>query len=482
MPEKPNIIIINCDDLGYGDLSCYGSKDHNTPALDKMAEEGIRFTNFYMSASVCSPSRASLLTGCYPKRIGFSKFDRKDGDDDIVLFPGDEYGLNPDEITIAKVLKDQGYSTIHIGKWHCGDQPEFLPTRFGFDSYYGIPFSNDMGKNYFSEEITDNPWYSSRATSFPPLPLIDNEEVIQEQPDQASLTERYLEKAIRFIRDKKDRPFFLYFAHMYVHTPIYVPQRFLNSSKNGPYGAAVEFVDWVTEAIIDELKTCGIDDNTLVIFTSDNGSDTIMGGSNSPLRGLKNTCWEGGFRVPCIMRWPNRIKPGTVSDEITTVMDFFPTITGLAGADVPDDRVIDGQNIGGMIFDKSDGGQCDKKPFYYYQKNNLCAIREGDWKYFPGSPDYPEALYNLVDDISESIDLKDDNKNIVKKMRKLLDEARTDMGDDLNSAEGKNTRPVGKVDDPKFITSFDPEHPYIIAEYDMDSVFCRLKKLNKIKK
>ena len=477
MPEKPNIIIINCDDLGYGDLGCYGSEKHVTKAVDKMAEDGIRFTDFYMSAPVCSPSRASLLTGCYPKRIGFSKFAREKGEYSIVLFPGDRYGLNPDEITIAKLLKDQGYSTMLVGKWHCGDQPEFLPTKFGFDNYYGLPYSNDMGINYLGKEKIKHPWYDI-LTSFPPLPLIKNTEIIQQQPDQASLTERFVEEALRFIRSNKHKSFFLYLAHMYVHIPIYTPKSFLKKSKNDPYRAAVECIDWATDVIFNELKFCGIDDNTLVIFTSDNGGTSIMGGSNRPLRGFKGKCWEGGFRVPCIMRWPGKIKAGSVSDRIVTAMDLLPTIAKLAGTSIPDDRIIDGSNIESIIFD-SPNSNYKEKPFFYYNGNNLYSVRNGDWKYFTHSVDYPEALYNLRDDISESIDLKDRYREIVKEMEKLLDKARYDMGDDLMSMRGKNTRPAGKVDNPRKLTNYDPNHPYIVAEYDMTCIIKRLKKTAK---
>lgn len=220
--NKPNIVLINCDDLGYGDLGCYGSPVHRTPVLDRMAEEGIRYTDFYMAAPLCSPSRGAMLTGCYPKRIGFGTFEGRQ-----VLFPGQGVGLNPKEHTMAKALKEQGYSTMLVGKWHCGDQPEFLPSNHGFDHYYGLPYSNDMGRQTGRED-------------YPPLPLMLDDDVLQEQPDQASLTERYIEQSVRFIRQNKDTPFFLYLAHMHVHLPLYVPDRFLKQSRNGAYGAAVE--------------------------------------------------------------------------------------------------------------------------------------------------------------------------------------------------------------------------------------------------
>ena len=474
-PNKPNVIIINCDDLGYGDIRCYGSEKHSTPNLDCMAREGARFTDFYMSTSVCSPSRASLLTGCYPKRIGFSRFKRTDGrKDDVVLFPGDCYGLNPEEITIAQVLKDSGYSTMLIGKWHCGDQEAFLPANFGFESYYGIPYSNDMGINTLGNTDIKSYW-RDRICSYPPLPILKDKKVVDEQPDQSTLTEKYLDIAIKFIKDNKDKPFFLYFAHMYVHNPIYAPERFLDNTKNGPYGAAVECIDWAAGEIIKELKELDIDDNTIVIFTSDNGSDGIMGGSNTPLKGLKTTCWEGGLRVPCIIRWPGKIKKGTVSSEVTTVMDFLPTLAGIAGAETPKDRTIDGMDISGILYGNDN---VKSRPFFYYYCGNLQAVRSGDFKYFAGSPDYPEALYNLKDDISESTDLMQKYPSIIKEMKKLLDEARTDMGDDLRGIKGKDTRPAGKVEDPVPLTEYDPANPYVVSEYDMTCVLGRLKELS----
>ena len=297
--DKPNIVLVNCDDLGWGDLGVYGSTINKTPALDKMAEEGVRFTDFYVASGVCSPSRGALLTGCYPQRIGFGAFDGF-----RVLFPGDGIGLNPDETTIAGALKDVGYSTKIIGKWHCGDQPEFLPTNHGFGSYYGLPYSNDMGRQVEDPSIDDHD-RREQLRRRPPLPLIRDEDVIQEQPDLRALTERYAEEAVRFIRGNADadKPFFLYFAHMYVHLPLYAPENLVNASENGDYGACVAGIDWVAEVLFDELKRQGIDENTLVIFTSDNGSRLDnQGGSNGELRGRKGTTWEGGQRVPCMMR------------------------------------------------------------------------------------------------------------------------------------------------------------------------------------
>ena len=276
MNQRPNFIIMNCDDLGYGDISCYGSEKANTPTIDKMAAEGIKFTDFYMAASVCSPSRAAMLTGTYPLRIGF----------DTVMRPGDPIGLNPDEITIANILQKIGYATSLVGKWHLGDQQEFLPLNFGFDSYYGLPYSNDMGRNNVKTKKS-NFTYSDLPDQ-PPLPLMKNNDVLQQQPDQRALTERYVEESVQFIRNNHDNPFFLYFAHMYTHRPQYVPKHALERTEHGAYVAAVEQIDWSLKVILSVLKELCIEENTLVIFTSDNGAsplNIVHGASNQPLRG-----------------------------------------------------------------------------------------------------------------------------------------------------------------------------------------------------
>ncbi len=455
--SKPNIVLINCDDLGYGDLGAYGSTVNKTPALDRMAAEGMKFTDFYMASPVCSPSRGAMMTGCYPPRISFGAFTNGD----VVLFPGDGIGLNQDEITIARLLKGEGYATKLVGKWHCGDQPEFLPTSHGFDTYYGIPFSNDHGRQ------ADDPKWNVRRRDWPPLPLVRDTEVIQQQPDQAAITERYVEESVRFIRQEKDGPFFLYLAHMHVHVPIYAPAHFERESQNGIYGAAVAAIDWSVGVIFKELQRLGLDDNTLVIFTSDNGSRARdEGGSNSPLRGKKGETWEGGQRVPFIMRWPGKIEAGSECSELVSGIDIMPTLAGVAGAEVPSDRTIDGHDIAPLMFGETDA-QTQHEAFFYYKQNSLEAVRSGKWKlHVRKAEEEINELYDLDADVGETVNLFDDEPEVVAELTRRLDECRKDMGDEATGVVGENVRPIGRVDDPKPLTEYDPDHPYIIAMYD----------------
>lgn len=450
--DKPNIVLINCDDLGYGDLSCYGSPVNSSPMLDRLAERGIRFTDFYMASGLCSPSRGAMLTGCYPRRIGFGSFEGR-----WVLFPGQGVGLNPNEITIAALLRNAGYATMHIGKWHCGDQPPFLPTRHGFEHYFGIPFSNDMGRQA-----------GASAYEWPPLPLMEDEEVIQAQPDQAALTERYVEHALCFIRKNRDHPFFLYLAHMYVHLPIYVSTHFLARSKNGAYGGAVACVDWAAGVLSYELGRLGIAENTLIVFTSDNGSRGDHGGSNAPLRGRKGTTWEGGQRVPCIMYWPGVIPPGSVSNEPVSAMDFLPTFCSISGASTPDDRIIDGSDIFGILSGET-GTKVRRKPFFFYARNELEAVRSGPWKlHVRKRSQKVRELYNLEEDICEQHNVYREESETVRELQGYLDRCREDLGDEAVHAAGANCRPIGRVDNPKPLTRYDQDYPYVIAEYDLE--------------
>jgi arylsulfatase A len=449
---KPNIVLINCDDLGYGDLGCYGSPVNKTPAIDRMAAEGMRFTDFYMASPVCSPSRGAMLTGCYPPRIGFGSFDGR-----WVLFPGQGLGLNPEEITIAKLLKEQGYATQIVGKWHCGDQPEFLPTRHGFDHYYGIPYSNDMGRQ-------------KEDDVYPPLPLLRDEEVIQAQPDQRGITERYAEECVRFMRQSaaQQTPFFLYLAHMHVHLPHYPPERFVRESDNGVYGAAVACIDWATDVLLNELKALGLDDNTLVIFTSDNGSRARdEGGSNAPLRSTKGTTWEGGQRVPCIVRWPGQIGANSVCEELALSMDFYPTLAGVVGAEVPTDRIVDGKDMRPLLF-SHEGARSQHEAFFYYKRNSIEAVRSGQWKlHLRKDETEVQELYDLAADIGETHNVYAKNPQVVQQLMEKVAACRRDIGDEAAGVTGENIRPVGRVEKPDTLTHLDPEHPYMIALYDL---------------
>lgn len=433
-----------------------------------MAAEGTRFTDFYMASPVCSPSRGAMLTGCYPSRIGFGEFDGR-----WVLFPGMPIGLNTSETTVAGILKDSGYATKIVGKWHCGDQKEHLPTRHGFDSYYGIPYSNDMG----IQKVDDK---------YPPLPLLRDETVIQAQPDQRGITERYVEESVRFIRESagSQTPFFLYLAHMHVHLPHYPPERFLRESMNGPYGGAVAAIDWATDVLLHELQALGLDDDTLIVFTSDNGSRMQgQGGSNGPLRGIKGSTWEGGMRVPMIARWPGKIAAGRVCSELTLSLDLCPTFAGIGGGKMPDDRIIDGNDIQPILYG-SDGASTEHDAFFYYKKNVLEAVRSGKWKLHirreelrsSGNPTVDrgervlvevEELYDLKADIGETTNVYGEHPDVVSDLEAKAEACRKDLGDNAVGVEGENVRPAGRVENPDTLTHLDSAHPYMIAMYDL---------------
>lgn len=438
--NRPNIILIVADDLGYGDLGCYGSKVNATPAIDNLAAEGTMLTDFYMAAPVCSPSRAALMTGCYPKRVGLEAGSRA-----TVLRPADNLGLAPEEITIADLLKEAGYATGLVGKWHLGDQEPFLPHKHGFDYYFGLPYSNDMGPDHWQEK-------------FPPLPLMHGNKLVESGPHQSTLTHRYTDACINFIQKNRETPFFLYFAHMYVHLPLFVPPEFAAASKNGEYGAAVECIDWSMQQIITTLEKLGIQDNTLIIFTSDNGSNTRDGGSNAPLRGRKGTTWEGGQRVPFIASWPGTIPPNGQGNQLTSAMDLLPTCAELGGITIPDDRIIDGKSMTDILTSpvKAPGIH---EMFYYYKGPDLEAVRKGKWKLHLKSLE----LYNMDEDIGETVNLYDAYSTISSELTTLAEAAREDLGD--GELAGKNCRSPGFVQNPVFI--HERNNPASIAEYDL---------------
>ncbi|MEL0649959.1 sulfatase [Algibacter sp. TI.3.09] len=424
--EKPNVIIFFTDDQGYQDIGVFGSPLIKTPNLDNMAANGIKFTDFYAASSVCSPSRAALLTGAYPLRVGVPK----------VLWPNLPGGLSNEEQTIANMLKTKGYNTACIGKWHLGDEAQYLPTKQGFDSYYGIPFSNDMSVNpkskvsediLFREGMTidslrEKKWRGKR------VPLMKQDEVIEYPVDQSTVTKRYTKEAINFIKENQNEPFFLYLAHSMPHVPLYASPDFKGKSARGLYGDTIEEIDWSVGEVLKTLKEQGIDENTLVIFTSDNGPWTSkgdQGGSALPLRGHKNQTFEGGFRVPMIAQWPGKIKAGVVTDKLASTIDILPTLAYLTDAELPKQE-IDGKNMWPLL----SGNEKAKSPhrkdgFFYYKDSTLEAVRKGDWKLRITQDSV--ALYNLKNDISESENVAATNPKIVKKLQKMMTEFDADL-------------------------------------------------------
>lgn len=453
----PNFVVIFADDLGYADLACYGAKDIETPNLDRMAAEGLRFTSFYAAQAVCSASRAALLTGCYPNRIGILG----------ALGPNSKTGIHDQELTIAEVLKPRGYGTAIYGKWHLGDAPQFLPTRHGFDAYFGLPYSNDMWP--FHPDYVNLPPDAQRKRGYPDLPLIENDRVaITPVTDehQAQLTTWYTERAVGFIERHKDRPFFLYVPHAMPHVPLYVSDKFKGKSKAGLYGDVIMEIDWSVGEILAAVRRNGLDDRTLVIFTSDNGPWLLYGnhaGSALPLREGKGTMFDGGVRVPCIARWPGRIPAGVVSSEIATTMDLLPTLARLAGTEPPNDRVLDGRDIWPLLSGQP-GARSPHEAFYYYWGRDLQAVRSGKWKLHfshaypkpqpPGGDGRPgkyaslqigPALFDLDADIGETTNVAADHPDIVARLAALGDRARADLGDAATKREGRGVRESGRV-------------------------------------
>lgn len=456
---QPNIVLIFIDDMGYGDIACFGATQYATPNLDKMTSQGLRFTNFYAAQAVCSASRAGLMTGCYPNRVGISG----------ALMPSAKIGLNPDEETIAEVLKKKSYKTAAIGKWHLGHHKEFLPLQQGFDEYLGLPYSNDMWPVYF-DNTRNFPENAKNKTAYPELPLIRNNDVIKEIrtiEDQAELTTLYTETAVDFIKRNKKDPFFLYLAHSMVHVPLAVSEKFKGKSEQGMFGDVVMEIDWSVGQILKTLKESGIADNTLVIFTSDNGPWINFGnhaGSAGGLREGKGTSFEGGQRVPCVMLWPDQIKRGEVCNKIAATIDILPTLATITGAPLPEKK-IDGVNILSLL-----KGDKDANPreilYYYYQRNSLEAVRKGGWKLvfphksrsylgvmpgkdgFPGKYNEEEtglALYDMRRDPGERYDVKEQYPEVIEELKKLADQAREDLGDDLTKNPGKNRRQPGQL-------------------------------------
>ncbi len=442
--EKPNIVIIFCDDMGYGDLGCYGAQGWKTPKIDSIAQNGVKFTDFYVAQPVCSASRTALLTGCYPNRLGISG----------ALSQRSKNGIHQDETTLAEICKSQGYATAMYGKWHLGYQKKFLPVHHGFDDYFGFPYSNDM-------------WPSGPVRfvkSYPLLPLIEDDDIVARVRDQTWMTTWITERSVEFIKQSKQKPFFLYLAHPQPHVPLYTSPTHTGSSRQGKYGDVMHEIDWSTGEVLEALKKTGVIDNTLVIFTSDNGPWMVYGnhaGGVGPLRGCKGNCWDGGVRVPCVMQWPARLKPGSVVQTPMMTIDVLPTIANLIGAPLPQKK-IDGKDAWKVIAGEQDQ-PVQEAYYFFYRRNSLEAMRMGRWKLqFPhqwrDSKTSPAndghagkyvtqecglELYDLESDPGESKDVSSVYPEIVKKMQALADLKREELGDDLKKVQGKENRQPG---------------------------------------
>jgi arylsulfatase A-like enzyme len=444
---KPNVVLVYMDDMGYGDIVRNGAQGYQTPNLDRMASEGIYFSQFYSPQAVCTASRAGLMTGCYPNRLGFSG----------ALDHTAKIGLNTEEETIAELLRDEGYATAAFGKWHLGHLPQFLPTNHGFEEFYGIPYSHDMWPNH---PVSKN--------YYPELPLIEGTKTIQLNPDQSQFTTNFTNKTIDFIKRKKDKPFFVYLAHPMPHVPLAVSDKFKGKSKQGLYGDVIMELDWSIGQIRETLKKLKLEENTLLIITSDNGPWLNYGnhaGSAGGLREGKGTSFEGGQRVPCLMTWKGTIPAGLVSNNLSAALDILPTIVEVTGAKMPKRR-IDGVSISTIL--KGDlRGEPRSQFLYYYRKNNLEAVRDANWKLvlphpgrtyegfaagkdgIPGGAkedfSFEGGLYDLRRDPGERYNVINDYPDVVSKLNQIADEARKDLGDELTNNEGKNRRKIGTL-------------------------------------
>jgi arylsulfatase A-like enzyme len=449
--SPPNVVIIFTDDQGYADVGCFGAKGFTTPNLDRMAREGRRFTDFHVAQAVCSASRTALLTGCYPNRIGIHG----------ALGPGSRVGIGDGEITIAEMLKQRGYATAIFGKWHLGDRPQFLPTRHGFDEYFGIPYSGDMWP--FHPE--------AKPGAYPPLPLIESDKPLKvglTPEDQEQLTTQFAEHAVNFIERNKARPFFLYVTPNQPHVPLFVSAKFKGKSERGLFGDVIMEIDWLVGEVLGALKKNGLDDRTLVIFTSDNGPWLSYGnhaGSAEPLREGKGTSFDGGHREPFIARWPGRIPADSVCSEPAMTIDLLPTIAQITGAKLPE-RKLDGLDIWPLFTGEPGAKNPHDAYFFYYNQNELQAVRSGEWKLTfphksrtmqgqaPGKDGVPGkyrmqsvelALYNLANDIGETTDVAAQNPGVVKRLETLAEQARADMGDKLTNRTGTGNREPGRI-------------------------------------
>jgi arylsulfatase A len=413
----PNIVVVFCDDLGYGDLGCFGHPTIQTPNLDRMAAEGIKLTQFYSAAPVCTPSRAALMTGRLPIRSGMCSDKRR------VLFPDSGGGIPETEITLAEALRERGYATGCVGKWHLGHLPQFLPTANGFDSYFGIPYSNDMDR--IAEAPKGREAFWKPESRYWNVPLMRNEELLERPADQTTITRRYTEEAVRFIEGHRDGPFFLYMPHSMPHVPLFRSGDFAETSRRGLYGDVIEEIDWSVGQILDTLRQLELADNTIVWFTSDNGPWLTFkdhGGSAGLLKDGKGTTWEGGMREPTLVWWPGRIPAGRVSAELGTTMDIYATSIALAGGGLPEDRVVDGVDLSASLLE---GAASPREQVQYYRGTRLMALRQGPWKaHFMTQESYtgnnelvthdPPVLYNLEVDPGEQWDVASEHPEVVE--------------------------------------------------------------------
>ena len=463
--DRPNIVLILADDLGYGDLGCFGAKDIKTPHIDRLAAEGTRFTSCYVAQAVCTASRAGLMTGCYPNRV--SLFGALNHESNV--------GIAESELLLPEICQQAGYATAILGKWHLGHRPQFLPTRHGFDEFLGLPYSNDNGPLH------------PIVKGIPPLPWIEGEKAIETDPDQSQFTRRVPERAVQFIERNKERPFFLYVPHIMPHVPIFVSEKFRGRSARGLYGDVVEELDWSVGEILAAIDKNGLDERTLVIFLSDNGPFLSYGnhaGSAGPLREGKLTTFEGGVRVPCLVRWPGKVPAGRTCNQLVSTIDFAPTVAKLLGVPLSGNK-IDGVDIGPLVC-----GQTERSPrgeFLYYAGDELQAVRSGPWKLHlpheyltpaqpPGKDGKPanfanlrpesmqlsglrgiasrhgyvvqkieQSLYNLEADVGETTDVAAKHPDVALRLLKIAERAREDLGDSLTKRTGRNVRPSGKL-------------------------------------
>ncbi|WP_136467728.1 sulfatase [Flagellimonas onchidii] len=449
--SPPNVVLIFTDDQGYQDVGVFGSPDIKTPHLDQMAADGVKLTSYYAAQAVCSASRAGILTGCYPNRIGIHN----------ALGPDNTHGINDTETTLAEMLKDKGYTTAIYGKWHLGHHKQFLPTRHGFDEWFGIPYSNDMW-----------PFHPQQGPifNFPDLPLYENETVIDTLVEQSQLTTQITERSVDFIKRNKDNPFFLYVPHPQPHVPLFVSDKFKGKSERGLYGDVIMEIDWSVGQIMNALKENGLEENTIVIFTSDNGPWLSYGnhaGSALPLREGKGTAWEGGQREPFIMKYPAKLKAGQEINAPVMAIDILPTIAELTDSQLPD-NIIDGKSAWKVLTGTSEE-PVQEAYFFYYRVNEMFGVRSGKWKlYFPhryrtmdgqepGEDGLPGEyrwidmedieLYDVENDISETKNVAAEHPEVVERIKLLANEMRTRLGDSLLELEGTETREPGRLDE-----------------------------------